>query len=135
MTPGIVKFSIKATTAIVIAIVAAGCALNQPQAARIPGWRIYTPPPTPSYPLGSIETPLSQWTLASDAAYTTELDCERGAKEFSNKYEPRIYDCIANDDPRLRGKRPAQVADSDHAEHAEHAEHVEHGDPRFPLTQ
>ena len=119
--------------ALSLAICSAGCAINQTRAAALPGWRIYTPPATPSYPFGSVETPVSQWTLSSDAVYTSAFECEQGAKQFSNKYEPRIFNCLANDDPRLAGKHQAQIADSDHIN--SNQVNSQQGDPRFPLTQ
>ena len=70
-------------------------------------WFLVVAPFTREFPGGDIQAPLSKWSLVT--TFDTASDCDATFEQAEN-YLQRPVECVASDDPRLKG--PASGLDS-----------------------
>lgn len=84
-----------------------GCATTiRPPDSR-PRWLLIASPATRDYPAGSNAAPVSRWSQLGEYA---SLDrCEALTEGAANELQVPVQ-CVATDDPRLKGAVPVRIA-------------------------
>jgi hypothetical protein len=88
-----------------------GCALTGRTLAPAaqPRWLLVAAPPTRDFPTGYNGTPISKWSQIGE--YASMDVCEDSTREAANKLQVPVQ-CVATDDPRLKGATPTRLASS-----------------------
>jgi hypothetical protein len=90
--------------AILSAVLMAGCALSGPllpTASRADSnWLLLASPASADFPQGELEKPRSQWTRLKE--FPSFEQCNASEQQERNQLG-RAVDCIASDDPQLKG--------------------------------
>ena len=88
--------------ALSLLVALAGCSATRTNTNQDKAWRIVSVPPMPDYPEGNLYAPRSLWMPVDGATYASYEGCAAKLKKAFNSIQ-RPLDCIANDDPRLKG--------------------------------
>ena len=88
---------------LVLLIALGACSSTRTNVNRGPQvWQVVAAPPMPDYPEGNLQLPMELWLPVDDSTYTSREDCVARLDKAFNKVQ-RPVDCVASDDPRLKG--------------------------------